>query len=396
MDLEQFGDNATGSLAPITVEEAGRIVDHYAFVPDPLPATLDLKARTWSEVIKASHNLGRLDALAKELLPDPMLIARPTTRREAMSTSALEGTFAPVDDVLSSEIDADLPRSEAVTEVLNFIEATEHGTRRLDTLPISTLLACELQGILMSGTSAEDWQAGRIRQTQVMIGPFKGCSILEASYVPPPPGEVLTEGLSHWSKWIHDDSDLDDLVRIAAAHYQFEALHPFTDGNGRIGRLIAILQLIDYGILTEPLINLSPYFEERSEEYRYRLREVSTRGAWDDWIGFFCRALAEQASAAEARIGALLAWRDSTQAMLQNARVRGVALTAAAALIEFPVVTVQTIAERHEVTPQAANNAVARLVESGVLHEMTGRRYNRVFNAPAVFDILFERDDGRR
>jgi Fic family protein len=179
---------------------------------------------------------------------------------------------------------------------------------------------------------------------------------------------------------------------VAAAHYQFEALHPFTDGNGRIGRLIAILQLIDYGLLTEPIINLSPYFEVRSDQYRYLLREVSTRGAWDEWISYFCQAIAEQAADAEARIRALLAWRDATLTMLRATRVKGVAIAVTEKLIEYPTVTVKNIAESHNVSAQAANNAVTRLVDLGVLSEITGRNYNRVFSAPAVFDILFRGD----
>jgi Fic family protein len=358
-------------------------------VPDPLPSTLELSARTWSDVASAAHLLGRLDALAKELLPNPMLVARPTIRREAVSTSALEGTFAPAAEVLSSEIDEELPRSHAVTEVINFIHATEHAIERRATLPISTRLACELQRILVVGTASEDWQAGQVRQTQVIIGPYKGCSVLEASYIPPPPGDLLNDGLSAWEKWIHAEGDLHALIRVAAAHYQFEALHPFTDGNGRIGRLIAILQLIDYGLLTEPLINLSPYFEVRSEQYRYLLREVSTRGAWDEWISYFCQAIAEQAADAEARMRALLAWRDSTLTMLRTTRVKGVAIAVTEKLIEYPTVTVKNIAESHDVSAQAANNAVARLVDLGVLSEITGRNYNRVFSAQAVFDILF-------
>lgn len=389
MDLKRFGHQATGRLVAISVDEAGRQVDHAAFVPDPLPPTFDLSARTWSDVANAAHLLGRLDALAKELLPNPMLVARPTIRREAVSTSALEGTFAPAAEVLSSEIDEGLPRSHAVTEVINFIHATEHGIERRATLPISTRLACELQRILVVGTASEDWQAGQVRRTQVIIGSYKGCSVLEASYIPPPPGDLLNDGLSAWEKWIHDEGDLHALIRVAAAHYQFEALHPFTDGNGRIGRLIAILQLIDYGLLTEPLINLSPYFEERSDQYRYLLREVSTRGAWDEWIGFFCNAISEQAADAEARIRALLTWRDSTLAMLRTRRVKGVAIAVTEKLIEYPTVTVKSIAVSHNVSAQAANNAVTRLVDLGVLNEITGRNYNRVFSAPAVFNILF-------
>lgn len=389
MQVDRFRRSPTGRLVPITVEEGGRPLDHFAFVPNPLPPDLTLSPKTWGAAIDAGHHLGRLDALAKELLPNPMLVARPTIRREAVSTSALEGTFAPAAEVLSSEIDEDLPRSEAVVEVLNFIRATERGIARLRTLPIGTRFACELQGTLIAGTPSEDWQTGKVRQTQVLIGPYKGCSVLEASFIPPPPGNELAAGLSAWEKWIHDDSDLHPVIRVAAAHYQFEALHPFADGNGRIGRLLAILQLIDYGLLAEPLINLSPYFEAQSDRYRHLLREVSISGAFDAWIRYFCETLTAQAQDAESRIRSLLEWRDGSLTMLRARGVKGVALAITERLIEYPTLTVKHVAEAHEVSIQAANSAVGRLASLGILEEITGRTYKRVFQAPGVLDILF-------
>ena len=392
MDLAKFEKSPVGRLVPIEVDEAGQQVEHVAFMPSPLPPQVSLSQTTWAAAIDAGNHLGRLDAIARELLPNPTLLARPTIRREAVSTSALEGTYAPAADVLSSEVDGDRPRSQAVVEVLNFIAATERGIGQLKHLPVCMRLACELQGILVAGTPSADWQAGQVRETQVLIGPYKGCSIREAHFVPPPPGDLLQDGLDEWERWIHDADGLHPVVRIAMAHYQFEALHPFTDGNGRIGRLVAILQLIEFEILQEPLINLSPYFESRSERYRYLLREVSASGAWDEWISFFCEALSAQAQDAETRIRELLAWRDDTTEMLKSRKVKGVALDITAKLIEFPSLTVKAEADTHGVSVQAANNAVARLEEFGVLEEVTGKSYNRVFQAPAVLQILFRAD----
>lgn len=386
---DRFRRSPVGRLVPIQVEEGGKTVDHVAFVPSPLPEEIQLRPAAWAAAIDAGHRLGRLDAIARELLPNPTLVSRPTIRREAVSTSALEGTFAPAAEVLSSEVDEDRPRSQAVVEVLNFIRATEHGIERLRDLPVCTRLACELQEILVRGTPSEDWQTGRVRETQVIIGPYKGCSVREAHFIPPPAGQDLTDGLTAWERWIHGATDLHPVIRVALSHYQFEALHPFTDGNGRIGRLLAILQLIEYGLLGEPLINLSPYFEVRADQYRHLLREVSATGSFDDWVQFVCEALAAQASDGEGRIRDLLGWRDGTLALLKNERVKGVALDVTAKLIEHPSVTVKAVAEAHHVTNQAANSAVARLVELGVLEEVTGRSYNRVFQAPAVLDILF-------
>lgn len=389
MQVKRFEESPVGRLVPIVVDEAGVRVEHVAFVPNPLPENVELSLEAWAVAIDSSHHLGRLDAIARELLPNPTLLSRPTIRREAVSTSALEGTFAPAAEVLTSEIDIDRPRSQAVIEILNFINATERGIELLATLPVCVRMACELQYILVKGTSSEDWQAGKVRATQVIIGPYKGCGVKEASFIPPPPGDELTLGLAEWEGWTHNATQLHAVVRIALAHYQFEALHPFTDGNGRIGRLIAILQLMEFGLLSQPLINLSPFFEAHDDKYRHLLREVSAIGAFEAWVVFFCQGLIAQAKDAEARIRDLLGWRDASLAMLKSKRVKGVALDVTAKLIEFPTVTVRSVAQVHHVSNQAANGAVNRLVQLGVLEEATGRNYNRVFQAPAVHDIIF-------
>lgn len=390
MQIDRFKDSPIGSLAKIQVEEGGQTVEHYAFVPNDLPPEIPLGPKAMDAVLRATHQLGRLDGIARELLPNPTLLSRPTIRREAVSTSALEGTYAPADEVLSSEVDEDRPRSSAVTEILNFVHATELGLARLAELPICLRLIKELQGELIRGTPSEDWQAGEVRSTQVIIGPYKGCSVKEAYFVPPPPGPTLEHGLAAWEQWINDESSLVPvLVRVAVGHYQFESLHPFTDGNGRIGRLVAILQLISNGLIGEPLINLSPYFEARSDQYRHLLREVSATGRWEEWIEFFCEGVIAQASDAEQRIRDLLSWRDDTVGRLKAAGVKGVALDIVARLIEFPVISVRSVREHHNVSNQAANGAVARLESFDVLRELTGKAYNRVFDCPEVMGIFF-------
>lgn len=389
MDVKRFRKSTAGILVPIVVTEAGHEVNHWAFVPHPLPAEVDLRPATWNAAIDAGHHLGRLDAIAKELLPNPTLLARPTIRREAVSTSALEGTYAPAGEVLGSEIDQERPRSLAVIEILNFIAATEQGLARLSELPVCVRLARELQATLVRGTPSEDYQAGQVRSTQVIVGPYKGCSVREAQFIPPPPGDLLNTGLDAWERWIHGDHEVHGVVRVALAHYQFEALHPFTDGNGRIGRLLAILQLIEYGILEAPLINLSPYLEARSDQYRHLLREVSARGAFDDWVRFFCDCIVAQCRDAEQRIRDLLAWRSTTLEKVRGAGVKGVALGVVEKMIEYPTVSVQHIAAMHNVSNQAANNAVSRLMEYGVLMEQTGRPVYRMFSAPEVVNIFF-------
>ena len=389
MDLRNFEKSPTGSLEPIEVEERGEIVAHAAFIPDDLPASLSLSPSTWTSAMAAVEMLGRLDAVTTELGVDPVLLSKPTVRREAVSTSALEGTFAPAEDVLKSEVDMDLPRTAAVQEVLNYVDATNHGVQRIGELPIGTRLARELQDRLIRGTASDDYQRGQLRQTQVIIGPYKGCSVKEATYVPPPPGSHLEDGMDEWEKWVNQGSDLHIVVRIAIAHYQFEALHPFTDGNGRIGRLIAILQLIDAEVLAGPILNLSPHFERKSDEYRFRLREVSISGDWDGWITFFCEALTEQATEAIDRVHALLTWRSNAIEKLRSANHKGLILEIAEGLISEPTLNVNSVVAASGKTTAAANTAVNKLVEEGVLVEVTGGKYNRIFQAVEVIAILF-------
>ena len=368
------------------------MVAQQAFVPSALLDDLTLTQTTWSVVVAAAVELGRLGGMARDLPVEPSVLAGLAIRREAFSTSAIEGTYVPVADVLAGEVSPQSPRTAAITEVLNFVQAADHGVRRLAELPVCTRLACELHEILMTGTRGEDWQKGQVRRTQVVIEPGSDADpaerIRKARFVPPPPGELLIDGLSKWERWINDDAAPHPLVRIAASHYQFEALHPFTDGNGRIGRLLAVLQLIEAGILHAPVVNLSPYFEVRRDRYLGLLESVSLEGAWDEWITFFCEALMAQAAESAQRIRDLLAWRDRPLAQLKAANVRGTAQSVVEHLIGRPMVTARTVAERHGVSGAAANNALGRLSELGVIEEVTGRRYARVFAAQEVLTML--------
>ena len=386
MDLDAFEASPVGRLVPIMVHRRGESVPYHAFVPDPLPTDPILGSTTWKAVVDAAVALAELRTLADDRLPDPVLIGRVTVRREAVSTSALEGTYAPARQVLSLEMDEHTPRDAGVTEILNYVKAWDDAVA--SELPICVRLACDLQKRLVVGTPSEDYQAGKVRETQVLIGPYRGCSIEESTYVPPPPGDDLTNGLTNWEKWLHESS-CDDIVKVALGHYQFEALHPFTDGNGRIGRLLAILQLIHAKLLPGPLINLSPYLEQRADEYRHRLRAVSTGGAVDEWVQFFCEAIASQAIEAQARIRSLLSWRDDTVDMLRAKGRKGSVVDLIPCLIEYPMITVKQAQAKLGVSNPSANGAVNSLAMMGILTETTGGSYGRVFEASSVLDIIF-------
>ena len=391
MGMEHLTNSPVGYLVPIEVPVGEEMVKQRAFVPSPLPDEMTLSQSTWSAAVDAAVELGRLAGMTRGLQVEPSTLAGLTVRREALSTSALEGTYAPVADVLASEVMPLSPRTAAVIEVLNFVEATDHGVRRLAELPVCMRLARELHETLVTGTPSEDWQKGRVRETHVIVGAGLGADpaerLRDARFVPPPPGKLLTDGLNQWEHWTNTAS-LHPLVRIAASHYQFEALHPFTDGNGRIGRLLAVLQLIEANILDGPVVNLSPYFEARRDQYIGLLEQVSAEGAWDEWITFFCEALSSQAADSVRRIRDLLAWRDRTLERLRNADVRGTAHDVVQRLIGQPMATARSISDRHGVSAGTANHALRRLSELGIVQEITGRPYARVYAAQEVLALL--------
>jgi Fic family protein len=388
VDVEALKDSPVGRLVPISGTDQRRNEEfhHYAFVPAPLPSSLPLREETYALVSQASLALGRLDAAA-DRLPNPLLLARPALRREAVSTSALEGTYAALVDVLEADFIEASRRPAAVAEVLNYVAAAERGLELIKERPISWRLIAELQEILVRGTRGDGYDAGQLRDRQVLIGP-DGSRVCDARFVPPPPGDELREGVNDWEKWINAYGAIPLLVRVAAGHYQFETLHPFSDGNGRLGRLIAILQLVDRGALRYPLLNISPWLERRRSAYQEHLLRISQTGQFDPWVSFFCNAVEEQATDAVGRIGRLIAERDDILSRLRTLNIRGTAVDVVRDLIGYPVLTVRTVAERHGVSNQAANTAVARLVAAGILQEATGRTYGRIFVSGPVMRII--------
>lgn len=390
MDVEALRSSPVGNLVPIRGHD-GRFredYDHWAFVPDPLPALVDLSPATWRLVSDAMLGLGRLDQAGRQI-PEPALLRRPTLRREAQSTSALEGTYAPLSEVL--ELDPDDPRPAArspeLHEVLNYVRAAEHAYAVVRERGITIGLLGEVHRLLVARTAADGPMAGRIRDHQVVIG-SPGGRVRDARFVPPPPGANLDISLRDLVDWMESPSSLPVVVRSALAHYQFEALHPFNDGNGRIGRLLIVLQLLRDGVLHEPLLTVSPWFEARRREYQDRLRLVSETGAWDDWVAFFAEGVAAQAAATTDKVSQLLAYQEETRSLVRQRGLRGLAVDLVEGLIARPIITTGWVAGAHDVSRQAATTAIARLVDAGVLRETTGRSYGRVFAADAVIRIL--------
>jgi Fic family protein len=332
--------------------------------------------------------IGRLDFAAKRL-PDPSLLVRPTLRREAASTSALEGTYAPLKEVFEADFIDEANQSTEMSEIRNYIRSAERALTLVERKPICVSVISELQKILVKGTRGDSYDAGRLRDVQVFIGE-RSAGIEASRYVPPPPGDYLVRGMSDWETWLNAEDDIPLAVKIALTHYQFESLHPFSDGNGRIGRLIATLQLVVSDTLSYPVLNLSPWLEPRKDQYKDLMLQLSQTGNYDPWVQFFCEALAAQAQDTVSRIERLLDFRSGLLDRLRAARIRGVTAQIAEDLIGYPVITISEAAKRHSVTFPPASNAMAKLVELGVLREITGGSYGRVFVCRDVMQILLD------
>ena len=302
---------------------------------------------------------------------------RPTIYREAVSTSALEGTYAALVDVLEADYVDERQQTHEVREVMNYVRAATRALELIKTKPICITLISELQQILVKGTRGDFSDAGRLRQGQVYIGE-RTQGISDSRYVPPPP-DLLQDGMGRWEAWINADNDVPLLVKAALGHYQFEALHPFSDGNGRLGRLIVVLQIVYAGALALPILNLSPWLEARKDRYKDVLLDLSATGDYDPWVQFFAKAVKAQAEDALARVERIIEVREEMLQALRAQRARGVVLEIVDDLIAYPVITATQAAALHNVTYPPANTAIQRLAALGFLRELTGKSYGRVF-----------------
>lgn len=388
MDLDALRASPIGELIPITGsdERTGEHYNHWAYLAAPLPRDVSLRSATWTAVARAEAALARLDQAARQI-PEPSLLRQPSLRREAQSTSALEGTFAPIEEVLESELENRGRASLEVREILNYVVAAEEAFGWVRERPLTTGLLSSLQKILVEGTPGAYSDAGGVRDRQVVIG-VRERPIQEARFVPPPPGDQLRVGLDEWVGWVNEPpEDLSPVVQAALAHYQFETLHPFSDGNGRIGRLVIVLQLMRANVLREPILVVSPWFEAHRDQYQDGLLRLSCTGDWDAWVEFFARGVEASASATRDRVDRLLDWQEGTLQRVRAERVSGVAERVAGELIGTPVLRASQVAARHDVSPQGAMKALRRLAELGVVTERP--RHGRVaFVATTVIDLL--------
>lgn len=384
MDLDAFTSDRLGAVR-MTVD------GYHAFFPAPLPRELDYDATTVRKLTEATAALHRLAGVSR-LLPSPEILMGPYVRLEAVLSSRIEGTQTSVGQLLLFEADdhEQAPPEGDLLEVVNYTRALDHALSALDRLPLSLRLLRETHAILMSGVRGAAMTPGEFRRSQNWIGP-PGSTLQTARFVPPPVDE-MNDGLADLERFLHED-DLPNLVALALAHYQFEAIHPFLDGNGRIGRLLVPLALCQRGVLERPMLYLSAYFERHRSRYYHLLFETSATGDPIPWINFFLDGVAQQSRDAEERTVTLVDLQRDVREELLAAKVTNTALRLAESLLDRPYVTAKRVTRQFEVTPPTAQKAIDSLVDQGILTEVTGKKRNRVYLSPRIMDAVYGTTD---
>jgi len=356
-----------------------------ACVPRDLPPSLMYTGPLMSAMSAADRAVGRLAGIA-QTLPNPRLLVRSFIDREAVLSSKIEGTKTTLEDLLLFEISPELEEKKPdVREVVNYVRALDYGVERLRQIPLSLNLIREIHAVLLDGVRGSDRHPGEFRKCQNWIGTSR--DVADAVYVGPPP-EMLQQALSAFERFVNTPNDLPLLLRLAMVHYQFEAIHPFEDGNGRVGRLLISLLLDTERALPYPVLYLSAYLEHHRSRYYEHLRRVSQRGEWSPWIEFFLRGVADQSIDAVERAQRLMALRSRWTLQCQTARTSGLLLKLVDELFRNPYVNLARVREALGVGSQSAQNNIDQLVTRGILAEITGQRRNRIYAARDVLHVL--------
>ena len=388
MDIQGLSKSPIGNLIRISGydQRFDRSYDYFAYEPVALPDAIALSNETTYQMSIADRALGNLNARIK-FLPNPSLLVQPALATEAKATSAIEGTFATLDEILTADYIHAKKNSADVREIRNYIRAALTGLRLIKDLPICKRVLEELHGVLVEGTRGDGNDAGSLRNKQVFIG-ADGAPVEEARFVPVPNGQKLEAGFSDWEKWLNADNRIPLLAKAALAHYQFETLHPFSDGNGRLGRLVITLQLMAAGELEHPILNLSAWFQPRKSDYIDALMHVSLTGDFDTWVRLFCKAVADSAREALRTVDALFSYRDGIVERANLLGYKRIGMEVADFVISQPVFTIEEIRVVLGVAKNTATTRVRELVTLGVVKEVTGADYGRVFFASEVARLL--------
>jgi Fic family protein len=343
---------------------------------------------------EASHALGRLDGSVLTL-PDPDLFVLMYVRKEAVLSSQIEGTQSSLQDLLAAEARILSPdRPADVREVINYVNAMNYGLERLATLPVSVRLIREIHERLLKGVRGHKLTPGELRRSQNWIGPG-GCTLNEATFVPPPP-DVVPQALGDLERFLHEKDDLPVLVKVGLAHAQFETIHPFLDGNGRVGRLLITFLLCERGLLSKPVLYLSHYFKRHRQEYYERLQAIRDAGDWEGWLIFFLRGISEVSVQAAKTARHILDVRERRRQQITESfgRAAGNGLKVLEHLFRAPIISVKEVQTITQTEFPAANQLVQRLVQLVVLKEITGQARNRRFRFEDYVQ-LFEDEAGK-
>ena len=357
-----------------------------AFLPPPLPPAVVIGPEQWRSLSNADRAIGELAGVARSL-PNPLLLAQTLARREAVLSSRIEGTLSSLSELVLFEVEGPAGGGhDDVREVLNYVRAVEHVLAPNRRLPVSLPLLLEAHAILMDGVRGGHATPGEFRRSQNWIG-SPGAVIVTASYVPPPP-ERLWECLGPLEMYLHADRALPPLIDIALIHYQFEAIHPFLDRNGRVGRLLIVLLLVEWGLLPGAVLDLSAYIEPRRDRYYGALMAVSTDGDWTGWIDFMLEVFEQQARDAAARARALQELRDDFRRRVATTRASGLLPVLVDELFRVPALTITRARDLLGVTHRAATQNVEKLVAAGLLSEVPNSGRRRLFLATEVITAV--------
>lgn len=357
-----------------------------SFVPNPLPPVppIELSEDIVGLLVKANSQLAVLESIAARI-PNVELFISMYVRKEALMSSQIEGTQATLEDILDPMLDTNTNRN--IADVVNYIKATEFAITRLQTLPLCNRLIKETHAVLMKGVRGQEKNPGEFRYSQNWIG-GQGSTLKNARYIPPSPDD-MQNAMSDLEKYINTDDDLDALIQAALIHYQFETIHPFLDGNGRVGRLLITLFLMDKGILTTPALYISYFLKKNRVEYYDRMTEVRAKGNYEQWIIFFLQAIMESAGDATSTIDELITLHDTNTSVISKlGRASKNTMLVFDYLESNPIIDIGKTAEALSITFNTASSAVRRLVDAGILVQTGGGGRNRTFAYEAYLDIL--------
>jgi len=383
MDVNDFKSNRAGKV--IKTDR-----DYSAFIPHSLPPEIKYSTELINLLAEANRHLGNLNGVGV-LLPNPNLLIVPYMRREAVLSSKIEGTQTSLSDLFYFEAARrEEQKVEAqktdVLEVVNYVKAMDYGLKRLKELPICLRLMREIHEILMKDVRGQHLTPGEFRRSQNWIGPA-GCTLNDAAFIPPPVHE-MQEALGELEKFLHNRDSIPGLIQCALIHYQFEAIHPFLDGNGRIGRLIITLFLCEREFLGYPMLYLSAFFEKNRREYYDRLISVSQRGEWEEWVNFFLQAIIVQSKDAAENSKAILGLLENYRGRVQEKRTSIYVTKLLDELFKNPYVSIPRAAIKLKTSFHTAKAAIEKLKKVNILVEITDKRRGKVYCAKELLNLL--------